>query len=570
MMDEKMSKENNGTAPRNTNENITTVISSSIPNDPFLYMNGLMNECHTEIIPSTIPLHRNNPKQVPYGLYTEQLSGTSFTISPRYHNRRTWLYRIQPSVAGRTYDNDREHRPNYPYFGKCHPNDCVLTIEPIRWVAPPSSLIMDETKEGNDDNHGERNFIDGMILMCTGGDMDHMKHGINIYMYTNVTKSMEASHHMCNTDGDFLIVPQTGTLIIHTELGRIQVSPTEIAVIPKGIIFQILLVTNDDHDHSGGIAQGYVLEISTGSGIGFQLPELGPIGASGLANGRDFQIPTAWCAATNPEEYHQCQHVVYHKMLQQLVPCYMDHTPYNVIGWYGNYVPYKYNLHYFCTINSVSYDHLDPSIYTVLTCPSHITTGTALADFVLFGPRIMATDANTLRPPWFHKNTMSEFMGLIYGEYDAKVSGHKKMMKTNNDNSGTNDDNTATTITTTTKSNGFVPGGASLHNCMTPHGPDAISYYKAVQDPCTAPKKLENGMAFMFETYLTLRVSPIALYHVEWRDYEYNQCWQKPNQQQMQYDDTSSTFGNDGLSANCFHGWNLLANAMKKENTVSK
>jgi homogentisate 1,2-dioxygenase len=554
---------------------VQVLVDETMMEDPFLYLNGFGNEFQSEVITGAIPLHRNNPKQVPYNLYAEQLSGTAFTISPRHSNRRTWCYRIQPSVAGRWYDNDStidSKNKTYPYFGHCHPKECLPTIEPIRWIEPPSSLLTllqegtttssststnssgNNTKDDTTRNNSTCtasdgwNFMEGMILMCTAGDIEIMKHGLNIYMYTDVTKSMTMTEHLCNIEGDFLIVPQTGTLIIHTEFGRIQVQPTEIVVIPRGIIFQILIPdqVNKNTDHPNG-AQGYLLEISTAAGNGFRLPDLGPIGSNGLANGRDFQIPTAWCAATSLEEYHQDQqHVIYNKVSSQLVPCYLNHTPYNVVGWYGNYVPYKYNLHYFCTINSVSYDHIDPSIYTVLTCPSNLVHGTALADFVVFAPRTIATDANTLRPPWFHKNVMSEFMGLIYGEYDAKVA---------NTNIETNQ---TEKVDAKRKRTGFVPGGASLHNCMTPHGPDAISYHKAVADPCDTPKQLKNGMAFMFETYLPIRVAPHALHNADWRDVHYNDCWQKSPP------GNTSNNNHIGLGADHFNGWDLLTTSMKK------
>jgi homogentisate 1,2-dioxygenase len=526
--------------------------------DPYIYMNGLGNEVETECVVGALPQHRNNPRLVPYGLFCEQLSGTAFTVSPRCYNHRTWTYRIEPSVSGREYicdGNNAEIPKPVVYFGQCNPTDCTPTIEPIRWDVPPLKIFENQTngKSDSDINAGY-NFRTGMILMCTAGDVA-IKNGINIYMYTNVTQSMStgiSNEHLCNTDGDFLIVPQEGSLYILTELGCLYIQPTEICIIPRGITFQVVLsLNNDDNKNEQQIARrGYVLEVSS-IGNGLQLPELGPIGSNGLANARDFQIPVAWCAASTPDAYLG-NHIIYNKMSNQLHTCTLNHTPYNVVAWHGNYYPFKYNLNYFCCINSVSYDHVDPSIYTVLTCPSYILSGVALCDFVIFPPRMIATDTNTFRPPWFHKNTMSEYMGLIYGTYDAKVSSLSvdDTAVGNNDNMD-HDTGTATKVQSKKKSIGFVPGGASLHNCMTPHGPDEISYTKAIADPCDIPKKLDNGMAFMFETYLPIRVSPIALSTTNnWRDIHYNDCWQEKQH--------GSVRASAGLSHCNFTGWHLL------------
>lgn len=335
--------------------------------------------------------------------------------------------------------------------------------------------------------------------MCTAGD-PAVKSGLAIYMYAcnqsmkqslsnnNNNNNNKKDRYFYNADGELLIVPQTGSLQVCTELGRFMVHPTEIVVVPRGIVFQVNLCNNN----KDSFARGYVLEVYQGS---FQLPELGPIGSNGLANARDFYYPTAYCDAKNRTEYQQSCHILC-KMHSRLYTKLSQHSPMNVVAWHGNYLPYKYNLQRFCAINSVTYDHVDPSIYTVLTCPSsnHHSTGTALADFVIFPPRIMATDANTFRPPWFHRNTMSEYMGLIYGCYDAKE--------------------------------GFVAGGASLHNCMTPHGPDYVTYSKGVADECAEPSRFEGGLAFMFETCLSLKVAPSALQDETWRDMKYTACWQ--------------------------------------------
>jgi homogentisate 1,2-dioxygenase len=258
-------------------------------------------------------------------------------------------------------------------------------------------------------------------------------------------------------------------------------------VLPRGVVFSVHTVDDDDDDSSNMTRRGYLLEVYKGH---FVLPELGPIGSNGLANARDFLYPVAWCEpplTTTTEETA----ILYNKFGSKLWSKTISSTPFNVVAWHGNYLPYKYDLSKFCAVNSVSYDHLDPSIYTVLTCVGD-ETGTALCDFVIFPPRWMSTDPNTFRPPWFHRNTMTEFMGLIHGGYDAKKA--------------------------------FLPGGASLHSCMTPHGPDATSYDKAVADPCDSPTYLSGGLAFMFETSCVLRLSEYALEPAR-LDATYGECW---------------------------------------------
>lgn len=451
------------------NSNNTRNTGTVVEVDGLTYQTGFGNTFESECIPGALPIGRNNPRRVPYGLYAEQLSGTAFT-APRVENQRIWLYRIQPSVVvGDTQEEET-------YFGGETPANCTQQVSPIRWNPLEGDATTTMTKD----------FIDGMRLMCTAG-APSSKSGLSVYMYAFGSNMKE--RYFSNSDGDILIVPQQGTLEVITEVGKFNVPPGEICVIPRGFVMQINTVSSTE---SNAISRGYLLEIYHGH---FQLPDLGPIGSNGLANARDFYYPVAACSAfSNQDEYNKPCTIVT-KMHTKLYSKSSDHSPMNVVAWHGNYLPFKYNLSRFCAVNSVSYDHLDPSIYTVLTCQSE-TKGTALADFVIFPPRIMATDENTFRPPWFHRNTMSEFMGLIYGEYDAK------------------------------EGKGFRPGGASLHNCMVPHGPDAVSYAKAIADPCDAPKKLDSGLAFMFETCLPFQVAPAAQKDTTWRDMSYTQCWQ--------------------------------------------
>lgn len=431
-----------------------TAKEACLSDDSLEYLSGFGNELSSEAIPGAVPLGRNNPRVAPYGLYTEQLSGTAFT-APRSRNRRTWLYRIQPIVV------QHASRDLSQWLGKCDPATCQATVDPIRW---------DPIKEVKE--YENQDFIDTFHLMAQAGSP---KNRISIYQYHG--RFAPTKRHLSNADGDWLIVPNMGTVKVFTELGRLIVAPREIVVVPRNIVFQL---------ESDTVCSGYVLEVDSATGL--ELPERGPIGANGLANARDFLHPTAWCVRKN--EYRNGSFEIYTKQEEKLYARTIDHSPFNVVGWHGNYLPYKYDLNRFCAVNSVTYDHMDPSIYTVLTCSSPIA-GTALADFVIFPPRVLATDEETFRPPWFHRNCMSEYMGLIDGSYDAKEGG-------------------------------FVPGGASLHNLGTPHGPDAATHVKAVNDPCEAPVRMDQGMAFMFETYLPLKVSPGAMGRTQPK---YLSCW---------------------------------------------
>lgn len=276
-----------------------------------------------------------------------------------------------------------------------------------------------------------------------------------------------------NSDGEMIIVPQSGRLLIRTELGDIELEPLEIAVIPRGMKFQVLLLDQE--------AYGYVCE---NYGSPLQLPELGPIGSNGLANSRDFLIPVAKFEDVSGEFKLLC------KFEGEIWETTIMHSPFDVVAWHGNCTPYKYDLRKFNTIGSISYDHPDPSIFTVLTSPTE-TPGLANIDFVIFPPRFVVAD-NTFRPPWYHRNVMSEFMGLIEGQYDAKP-------------------------------NGFVPGGASLHNRMVSHGPDSEACINAMNEKLE-PKYYAGTMAFMFESSKTWRVTEFALNDNSYQQ-DYSSCW---------------------------------------------
>ncbi|HJR30300.1 MAG TPA: homogentisate 1,2-dioxygenase, partial [Pseudomonas sp.] len=312
-------------------------------------------------------------------------------------------------------------------------------------------------------------FIDGLVSMAANASAEKPA-GISIYNYL-ANRSMERVFF--NADGELLLVPEQGRLRIATELGVLELEPLEIAVLPRGLKFRVELLDSQ--------ARGYVAE---NHGAPLRLPDLGPIGSNGLANPRDFLTPVA-----HYENLQQPTPLV-QKFLGQLWGCELDHSPLNVVAWHGNNVPYKYDLRRFNTIGTVSFDHPDPSIFTVLTSPTSVH-GLANLDFVIFPPRWMVAE-KTFRPPWFHRNLMNEYMGLIKGEYDAKAEG-------------------------------FVPGGASLHSCMSAHGPDGETCTKAINAEL-APAKIDNTMAFMFETSQVLRPSRFALDCPQLQN-DYDACW---------------------------------------------
>ncbi len=417
------------------------------------YQSGFGNEFATEALPGVLPEGRNSPQKVPYGLYAEQLSGTAFT-APRHANRRSWLYRIRPASV---------HKPFKPLAdGRFHNrfDETPATPNQLRWSPFPIPSTPTD-------------FVAGLVTVAGNGS-PATQTGVGIHIYA-ASSSMQG-RYFYDADGELLIVPQEGRLRIATELGVLDVSPLEIAVIPRGIRFKVEL--------PDGGARGYVAE---NFGASLRLPELGPIGSNALANARDFLYPKA------SYEDVEGKFELIGKFQGKLWSAEIDHSPLDVVGWHGNHAPYKYDLRRFNTIGSISYDHPDPSIFTVLTSLSD-TPGTANMDFVIFPPRWLVAE-DTFRPPWFHRNVASEFMGLITGVYDAKEGG------------------------------GFVPGGASLHNCMSGHGPDAGSYEKAVAGDTSKPLHIVDTMAFMFETRAVIKPTKQALEAKELQG-DYYECWQ--------------------------------------------
>ncbi|BED91080.1 homogentisate 1,2-dioxygenase [Pseudoalteromonas sp. MM1] len=415
------------------------------------YMSGFGNEFETEALPGALPIGQFTPQKVKYNLYTEQFSSTAFT-APRAANRRTWLYRLRPSVVQGEYT--------------AIDNALIRTAPITEAITPPTMMRWSPI----DIPSKTTDFIDGLITMAANGSANSQS-GIGIHMY--VANSSMQGRYFCNADGELLFVPQQGELLLHTECGKLTVKPGEIAVIPRGIKFSVDLIDET--------ARGYICE---NYGHAFELAERGPVGANGYANDRDFKYPVA--SFEDKEGNFQ----LITKFNGNLFSCPITHSPFDVVAWTGNSAPYKYDLARFNVINTVSFDHPDPSIFTVLTSPS-ATEGMANVDFVIFPPRWMVAE-NTFRPPYYHRNIMSEFMGLIEGVYDAKQHG-------------------------------FVPGGASLHNCMSPHGPEAEVFEKA-SNAELIPQKYENTLAFMFESRYIISPTKYALEGKE-RQTNYTQCW---------------------------------------------
>jgi len=419
--------------------------------DNIKYLSGFGNELASEAVPGALPLGRNSPQRAPFRLYAELLSGTAFT-APRAENRRTWLYRRQPSVVATRFE-----AYDHKFWLTGRQATAPVPPEPMRWA--PFAI-----------SHEAADFIDGLRTVASNGDIE-VQTGVAVHVYL-CNRSM-TDRALVNSDGEMLVVPQQGRLTVRTELGILAVGPGEIALLPRGLAFRV--------DVLDGPSRGYVCE---NYGAVFRLPELGPIGSNGLANARDFQAPHA----AFEEGGVPCELVK--KSAGQLWRTRLNRSPFDVVAWHGNLVPLKYDLANFMAIGSVSFDHPDPSIFTVLTSPSE-TPGTANCDFVIFPPRWMVAE-DTFRPPWYHRNLMSEFMGLVHGEYDAKPQG-------------------------------FRPGGASLHNCMVPHGPDQEAFEKASQ-ASLQPHKLENTLAFMFESRWRFQPSAFAL-NCDALDSTYAECW---------------------------------------------
>jgi homogentisate 1,2-dioxygenase len=416
------------------------------------YQSGFGNEHQTEALPQALPIGQRSPQRVAYGLYAEQLSGTAFT-APRASNLRTWFYRIRPSVKHGKYAKIEHGRL---LTGGVDASPPVPAAQ-LRWGPFPVDSAAGD-------------FVDGLTTLALNGDMFGQR-GIAVHIY-GARKSMY-DRFFTNADGEMLLVPQMGRLRVHTECGVLEVEPGEVLLLPRGIAFRVVLLD--------GAARGYVCE---NYGQALRLPERGPVGSDGFANERDFLAPVA------AYEDREGDFEAVFKFGGRLHAAAIEHSPLDVVAWWGNYTPYKYDLARYTVIGTVSVDHPDPSIYTVLTSPSD-TPGVANADFVVFPPRWMVA-TNSFRPPPFHRNVMSEFMGLVRGQYIAKPDG-------------------------------FEPGGASLHNCMLPHGP-AADVFTAASSAALVPEKLDGSLAFMFESRYVLHPTAYAL-DAPQLDQNYAECW---------------------------------------------
>ncbi|MHA6265404.1 homogentisate 1,2-dioxygenase [Aliiroseovarius sp. CAU 1755] len=415
------------------------------------YMPGWANDFETEALPGALPQGMNSPQKCEYGLYGEQLSGTAFTANPP---ERTWCYRIRPSVK----HSARYTKVDMPYWKSAPCVDPeVISLGQYRWDPVP-------TTEG-------LNWITGMRTMTTAGDVNTQV-GMASHIYL-VTESM-VDDYFFSADSELLVVPQEGKLRFYTELGIIDLAPQEIGIIPRGLVYRVELLE--------GPARGFVCE---NYGQKFEMPGRGPIGANCMANPRDFKAPVA------AFEDREVPSTITIKWCGQFHKTEIGQSPLDVVAWHGNYAPYKYDLTTYCPVGAILFDHPDPSIFTVLTAPSG-QPGTANIDFVLFRDRWMVAE-NTFRPPWYHKNIMSELMGNIYGQYDAKPQG-------------------------------FVPGGVSLHNMMLPHGPDRDAF-EGASNSNLGPDKLENTMSFMFETRFPQHLTAFAANEAPLQD-DYIDCWE--------------------------------------------
>jgi homogentisate 1,2-dioxygenase len=414
------------------------------------YLSGFGNSFSSEAVAGALPVGRNSPQQTPKGLYAEVLSGTAFT-APRAENQSTWLYKLRPSAMHPAFRRRSGGKLRSGPFTEVETPPNRLRWDPLPMSAKPSD------------------FIEGLTTIAGSGE-PAAQLGLAVHVY-RANRSMTQRYLYC-ADGELMLVPQEGALCLFTELGKLEVKPGEIAVVPRGMKFKVELLDSQ--------ARGYVCE---NYGQPFRLPELGPIGSQGLAQQRDFEAPVAAFEDGGRSE-------LVAKFMGGLWACELAHSPLDVVAWHGDYVPYKYDLARFMAINTVSFDHPDPSIFTVLTSPSS-QPGVANCDFVIFPPR-WAVAEDTFRPPWFHRNVMSELMGLVRGVYDAKAEG-------------------------------FLPGGISIHNCMSAHGPDLLSFNKAVAAELK-PQRIEDTLAFMWESRYVFRPTRAAMQARELQK-DYDRIW---------------------------------------------
>ncbi|RSL87550.1 hypothetical protein CDV31_016235 [Fusarium ambrosium] len=445
-----------------TNISTPIYITNFALKEKYTYLNGLGNLHQSEAFPDAVPLVNSYPQHAKYGLRSEKVSGTSFTATPRSQNLWSFLYRARPSYNHGTFELWNQHletaNPSRPKH-----------LTPNSYVWPTFNV----TKGDWTAQH---------LLGGNGSPTD--KTGVAIWLF-HVNKDMPPQTVFSSQDGEALIVPQTGALDIQTEYGKLLVRQQEIAVIPRGIKYRVTLP-------EGKEARGYVLELYQGH---FRLPELGIIGSIGLANPRDFQVPTAsfdgkiesqgdtQVAVANDG---RGEWTIISRLDTKLWFATQDSTPFDVAGWQGTLYPYKYDVRRFNYIGNLNYDHADPSVFVVLTSQSYgKEPGTAVVDFAAVGEHWHPAQ-HTLRVPWYHRNTASEFVFPIIAEQDPKSRL-----------------NTSDT---------FGPWGAWLNANMVTHGSNEQEYAEWQAKDTLTPMKLQDfGVtSAIIETEATLLLTDWA------------------------------------------------------------
>jgi homogentisate 1,2-dioxygenase len=410
--------------------------------EPFEYLCGFGAAHGSEALKGALPEAQNSPRLPPYGLVAEQLNGTSFTV-PRAENRRVWLYRVRPSLV-----QDDAEPMAHPSFNLDY-LDQPPAASPVGWT--PRVL-----PEGGID------FVDGLTTRAGAGDPADAR---GLALHTFVASSDMGARAMVDADGDLMILPDTGILRLRTELGWLRVEPGELVVIPRGIVFSVFV--------EQGPVRGVVMEVYARH---FRLPERGPIGANGLADERHFFMPVA----SYEDRAGPFEIVV--KMGGHLYRAARSHSPFDVVAWHGNYTPYKYDLRRFNAMGTVTWDHPDPSIFTVLSAPFE-RPGENLADLVVFPSPRWDVAAHTFRPPYYHRNAATEINAIVAGVSRA-------------------DDV-------------FSCGGIFITPPFAAHGPNAKAVERAhamSDEEADEPHELgASSLYIQWESTLALRMAPAAL-----------------------------------------------------------
>lgn len=325
-----------------------------------------------EALAGAVPGRQNTPRHAPYGLHSEQVSGTGF-VAPRRENLRSWLYRIRPSAQHTRFSPVDHPRVSHDFEIQSSPN-----------LSAWSQIV--------DDSEGPQDFVAGLTTLGGAGN-PALRRGFALHGY-RATADME-DHAFTNADGDLLVLPQQGRLIALTEFGALEVEPGEVLLLPRGLRVSILV--------PDGEAQGYAAEIFAGH---FQLPERGPIGANGLVDERHFRGPTPYYEDRLAPGFRMT-----HKFGGALSEATQDHSPFDVVGWHGAYLPLAYRFSAFSPVSNTAFDHTDPSAFTVLSAALDEEGANAL-DLVVFPARWDPTE-HTFKPPYFHRNVTTEINGII-------------------------------------------------------------------------------------------------------------------------------------------------------------